>query len=90
MVAKCLVSCHCVFVGFAERFVIYRDGVSDGEYGMVLSNEVPRIEAAIAKARGDDKADVTVVVCTKRHDARFFLANIPRNAVRFEGFTVFY
>jgi len=43
---------------------------------------VPRIEAAISKLRGDSKIDITVVVCTKRHDARFFLANIPRNAVR--------
>jgi hypothetical protein len=31
------------------RYVVYRDGVSEGEYAMCLSNELPRIRAAIDK-----------------------------------------
>ena len=62
-----------------HRVVIYRDGVSEGEHAMVLTKEAVRLEKAIKDVCGGERP-ITMVVCTKRHDARFFLTQIDSRA----------
>lgn len=53
--------------------LIYRDGVSEGQYLQVLEKELPRITKACENAYGaDSKPKVTLVVSVKRHATRFF------------------
>lgn len=60
-----------------EHMIIYRDGVSDGNFGNVLAFELPPIKAAIddyCSSLGileSNPIKVTIVVCHKRHHSRF-------------------
>ena len=58
-----------------RRIIVYRDGVSEGEYNLVVEKELPEIIGAF-KAFGDPKQPyrpkVTIVICGKRHHTRFF------------------
>lgn len=60
-----------------ENILIYRDGVSEGQYGLVLENELPllrkaceTIYPATAKKAGNPK--MTIVIVGKRHNTRFY------------------
>ncbi|KAN0062034.1 Protein argonaute [Thecaphora frezii] len=53
--------------------IVFRDGVSEGQYQSVLDNEVFALKAALREV--DPKASavkVTYVICGKRHHVRFF------------------
>lgn len=53
------------------RILVFRDGVSEGQFDQVLIHELPGIKAAI---RSFDKyaPKLTVSICGKRHHTRFY------------------
>jgi hypothetical protein len=55
---------------FPENLVIFRDGVSEGQYDMVLSDELPQVKKACESCRCS--TNITVLVGGKRHHTRFF------------------
>ncbi|KAG9192783.1 hypothetical protein G6011_11517 [Alternaria panax] len=62
---------------FPENILIYRDGVSEGQYDMVLSKELPQLRKACEAVypAADTKKGLprfTVVICGKRHKTRFY------------------
>jgi hypothetical protein len=56
---------------FPENIVIFRDGVSEGQYQMVLNDELPQVKQA-CESLHDCKARITILVGGKRHNTRFF------------------
>lgn len=66
---------------FPENILIYRDGVSEGQYDMVLSQELPQLRKACEALypAPDTKKGLprfTVVICGKRHKTRFYPTNL--------------
>ncbi|KZT65512.1 Piwi-domain-containing protein [Daedalea quercina L-15889] len=57
-----------------ERILIYRDGVSEGQYDLVLREELPLIREAFRKIspKTPYKPKLTITICGKRHHARFY------------------
>ncbi|KAK2924445.1 Piwi domain [Fusarium oxysporum f. sp. vasinfectum] len=60
-----------------ENILIYRDGVSEGQYDMVLSQELPQLRRACEQMypAADTKRGLprfTIIVCGKRHKTRFY------------------
>lgn len=56
-----------------EYIMIYRDGVSEGQFSQVLTKELPHIRAACAKRYQQGKMPkISIVVSVKRHQTRFF------------------
>ncbi|KAF5700184.1 putative argonaute like post-transcriptional silencing QDE-2 [Fusarium mundagurra] len=60
-----------------ENILIYRDGVSEGQYDMVLSQELPQLRRACEQMypAADTKKGLprfTIIVCGKRHKTRFY------------------
>lgn len=64
-----------------SRLIIYRDGLSESQFSMCQNEEIPLIDAAIARivekqqARGEKniaRPNVLVVCTVKRHHTRFF------------------
>ncbi|KAH7314219.1 Piwi domain-containing protein [Rhexocercosporidium sp. MPI-PUGE-AT-0058] len=90
---------------FPKRILFYRDGVSESQYGMVRHQELPQITAGCLDAVREIRAigrhshtisdkfkyepDITLIVVTKRHHARFYdwriepsgTANLPPGTV---------
>jgi len=59
-----------------ERIIVYRDGVSEGQYNLVLEKELPQILGAFkqfdTKSRtGPYRPSLSIIICGKRHHARF-------------------
>jgi len=58
------------------RIIVYRDGVSEGQFDSVLQEELPQILDAFkmmsTKQRGKYKPQVSIVICGKRHHAKFW------------------
>ena len=72
-----------------RKLIIYRDGVSEGQFAMVREKEVPAIEAAISDLYEDLYGDDDIphpkvlVLCTiKRHHTRFFPVDKSPPSVR--------
>jgi hypothetical protein len=56
-----------------ERVYIFRDGVSEGQFDLVLQEELPLIEVAFTKVYGTEaKPKLTILICGKRHHSRTF------------------
>ncbi|GJE99952.1 Piwi-domain-containing protein [Phanerochaete sordida] len=60
-----------------ERILVYRDGVSEGQYLLSLKHELPKIKKACEKFRSSDRKapyspTISFIVCGKRHHTRFF------------------
>ncbi|RMZ71484.1 Stem cell self-renewal Piwi [Pyrenophora seminiperda CCB06] len=60
-----------------ENILIYRDGVSEGQYDMVLAQELPFLRKACKEMypATDTKKGLprfTIVICGKRHKTRFY------------------
>ncbi|UJO25001.1 hypothetical protein CLAFUW4_14273 [Fulvia fulva] len=56
-----------------DSILYYRDGVSESQFAMVKQQELSAIRAAYTQVAGQDaKVAITVVVCTKRHQTRFY------------------
>jgi len=57
------------------RVLVYRDGVSEGQFLTVVKEELPLIKAAFRKFDTAQKAyepALTIVICGKRHHTRFY------------------
>ena len=54
------------------RILFYRDGVSEGQFSIVLENELKAIQNACAQLEPGYKPKITWVVVQKRHHTRFF------------------
>lgn len=58
------------------RIVIFRDGVSEGQYVQVLDIELPMIREACRKScPANDLPKLTIIVSVKRHQTRFYPTN---------------
>lgn len=57
-----------------KKILVYRDGVSEGQYALVLAQELPHFEAAFLKLYGskDKWPKMAVIVVGKRHHTRFY------------------
>ncbi|KAG6330100.1 hypothetical protein ID866_8990 [Astraeus odoratus] len=58
-----------------ERVVVYRDGVSEGQFKLVREKELPKILGAFKKfdsPRKRYRPKLTIVICGKRHHTRFY------------------
>ncbi|CAA7061275.1 unnamed protein product [Microthlaspi erraticum] len=56
------------------KIVIFRDGVSDGQFDMVLNVELLDVKLAFERLNYNPK--ITVIVAQKRHQTRFFPATV--------------
>lgn len=57
---------------FPKRVIVFRDGVSEGQFKQVIDGEIPKIKAACAALNLPVVPKLTVVVVGKRHHVRFF------------------
>lgn len=58
-----------------QRIIVFRDGVSEGQFAQVIAQELPSIRKACnAMQTGGQtyKPLITIVICAKRHQTRFF------------------
>ncbi|SJL06473.1 uncharacterized protein ARMOST_09812 [Armillaria ostoyae] len=59
-----------------ERIFVFRDGVSEGQYDIVIREELIQIKEAAQRLNTKDrkayKPLVSVIICGKRHHARFY------------------
>lgn len=55
-----------------ENILIYRDGVSEGQFNMVLTSELPHIRTACSQMYGKQQPRITLIVSVKRHQTRFY------------------
>jgi hypothetical protein len=60
-----------------ENIIIYRDGVSEGQYQILLNEELPSVRKACqrkypATATKQGLPKIAIIVCGKRHHTRFY------------------
>lgn len=60
-----------------ENIIIYRDGVSEGQYQLVLEQELPLIRASCTQTYPATSTKIgipkiSIIVCGKRHHTRFY------------------
>ncbi|RDB23947.1 Protein argonaute-3 [Hypsizygus marmoreus] len=58
-----------------QRVLVYRDGVSEGQFPIVVEEELPAIKAAFKKfdtAQAPYRPKLSIVICGKRHHTRFY------------------
>ncbi|KAF9434815.1 argonaute 1 [Entomortierella beljakovae] len=55
-----------------ERILMYRDGVSEGQFKEILEKELAALKAACKRLEPTYSPKITFVVVQKRHHARFF------------------
>ncbi|KAI9720458.1 MAG: hypothetical protein M1812_002964 [Candelaria pacifica] len=63
-----------------QNILVYRDGVSEGQYATVLNEEAPAFDRVIAKLypKGP-KPKVAIIVVGKRHHTRFYPTRFNRD-----------
>ncbi|KAJ2990784.1 hypothetical protein NUW58_g2785 [Xylaria curta] len=65
-----------------QNIIIYRDGVSEGQFQQVLEKELPFIRKACEQTYpASQRPKITVIVSVKRHQTRFYPTD-PKNMVR--------
>lgn len=57
---------------YPERILVFRDGISEGQYAAALQWEHGAIVSACRKVESTYRPLIMVVVCAKRHNTRFF------------------
>ncbi|EON62170.1 hypothetical protein W97_01390 [Coniosporium apollinis CBS 100218] len=59
---------------YPENILVYRDGVSEGQYNMVLDHELPLLRKACEETypANGPQPNFTIVVVGKRHHTRFY------------------
>ncbi|CAO1639177.1 unnamed protein product [Sympodiomycopsis kandeliae] len=62
-----------------EQIVVFRDGVSEGQWEMARRMEASGIKEAIAAIDPSANIKLTYVVCMKRHHVRFFATDERNN-----------
>ncbi|TVY49146.1 Protein argonaute 1B [Lachnellula occidentalis] len=60
-----------------DNIIVYRDGVSEGQYQLLLDQELPQIRNACrqkypAQATKSSFPKISIIVCGKRHHTRFY------------------
>lgn len=55
-----------------QNIVIFRDGVSEGQFQKVINEELPFIKQACRETYKGRQPRITVIVSVKRHQTRFF------------------
>jgi eukaryotic translation initiation factor 2C len=58
-----------------RRIIVYRDGVSEGQFGIVVDEEYPQMLEAFktfATPKQPYRPQLTIVICGKRHHTRFY------------------
>lgn len=56
-----------------EHIIVFRDGISEGQFGAVLDTELQALRSAInLRGYNEDSVKITFIVCQKRHTTRFF------------------
>ena len=55
-----------------EKIIMFRDGVSEGQFLIVLASELVAIREACKELEDGYKPEITYVVVQKRHHTRFF------------------
>lgn len=56
-----------------ENIIFFRDGVSEGQFAQVISEELPFLrEACRKKYSGGRQPKITIIVSVKRHQTRFY------------------
>lgn len=58
-----------------NRIIMYRDGVSEGQFSTVLQHELTAIREACIKLETDYKPGITFIAVQKRHHTRLFCAD---------------
>lgn len=56
---------------FPERVIVFRDGVSEGQFDQVLQKELPGMKEAF-RALKNCRPKLTIAICGKRHHTRFY------------------
>jgi hypothetical protein len=68
-----------------ERIIIFRDGVSEGQFQQVLEQELPKMRSACQKLyKRNQDPKITIIVSVKRHNTRFYPAQ-PENTDQSTG-----
>lgn len=60
---------------YPKNILVYRDGVSEGQYNLVLSQELLQLEAAcnnLYPRNRQESPKITIVIVAKRHHIRFY------------------
>ncbi|KAF9024374.1 Piwi-domain-containing protein [Hymenopellis radicata] len=59
---------------YPKRILVYRDGVSEGQYEIVIREELKKIKDATRSLNKNNDCNpaVTIIICGKRHHARFY------------------
>jgi eukaryotic translation initiation factor 2C len=62
---------------FPENIIVYRDGVSEGQYSIVIDKELPALRGACRElyAANASPPKITVIIVSKRHHTRFYVTN---------------
>ncbi|KAH9163100.1 Piwi-domain-containing protein [Lactarius sanguifluus] len=61
-----------------KRIVVFRDGVSEGQYDKVVKEELPQILQAFKRIDSKNpryRPTLSILICGKRHHARFYPTN---------------
>lgn len=58
-----------------HRLIMYRDGVSEGQFIHVLQHELTAVREACIKLEADYKPGITFIIVQKRHHTRLFCAD---------------
>lgn len=56
---------------YPAKVIVFRDGVSEGQFDLVLAQELPQIRQAFRSLK-NCKPKLTIAICGKRHHARFY------------------
>jgi hypothetical protein len=57
---------------FPKHIIVYRDGVSDGQFGQVTDIELKSIKGALKLIGDVDSIKISIIVCQKGHHTRLF------------------
>lgn len=57
---------------YPDRILIFRDGISEGQYAPVLTYEHDAVLKACARIEGGYRPRLMITICAKRHSTRFF------------------
>jgi len=70
---------------FPERIVMYRDGVSEGQFMTVLREELPQIRDACRRVSPGYSPKLSIAIAGKRHHTRFYPVDDSGTDVRNNG-----
>ncbi|PPQ70160.1 hypothetical protein CVT24_003887 [Panaeolus cyanescens] len=54
------------------RIIVYRDGVSEGQFSIVIDDELRKIKRSFRRFDSSYAPKLTIVICGKRHHTRFY------------------